>query len=79
MTARWPLPFVLVFGLTITRAASPAVTIDTALTLSADAQATNAIDARARRAGDVEGHGVKSGFTYTVPAHGIVALMLETR
>jgi hypothetical protein len=30
MTARWPLPFVLVFGLTITRAASPTVTIDTA-------------------------------------------------
>ena len=30
MTARWPLPFVLAFGLTITRAASPTVTIDTA-------------------------------------------------
>jgi alpha-N-arabinofuranosidase len=30
MTARWPLPFALVFGLTITRAAGPAVTIDTA-------------------------------------------------
>jgi hypothetical protein len=23
--------------------------------------------------------GVKSGFTYTVPAHGIVTLVLETR
>ena len=30
MKARWPLPFVLVFGLTVTRAASPTVTIDTA-------------------------------------------------
>ena len=30
MTARWPLPFVLVLGLTATRAASPTVTIDTA-------------------------------------------------
>jgi hypothetical protein len=30
MTAKWPLPFVLVFGLTITRAADPTVTIDTA-------------------------------------------------
>ncbi len=30
MTAKWPLPFVLLFGLTITRAAGPAVTIDTA-------------------------------------------------
>src|SRR5215217_4579807 len=30
MTARWPLPFVLVLGLTATRAAGPAVTIDTA-------------------------------------------------
>ena len=30
MIARWPLPFVFVFGLTITRAASPTVTIDTA-------------------------------------------------
>jgi alpha-N-arabinofuranosidase len=30
MRARWALPFVLVFGLTITRAASPTVTIDTA-------------------------------------------------
>jgi alpha-L-arabinofuranosidase len=29
MTARWPLPFVLVFGLTVTRAADPTVTIDT--------------------------------------------------
>ena len=30
MTAKWPLPFVLVFGLTVTRAAGPTVTIDTA-------------------------------------------------
>src|SRR4026209_2842441 len=30
MTTRWPLPFVLVLGLTITRAASPTVTIDRA-------------------------------------------------
>ena len=30
MTAKWPFPFVLVFGLTITRAADPTVTIDTA-------------------------------------------------
>src|SRR5438128_2524902 len=30
MTARWPLPFVLVLGLTTTRAAGPTVTIDTA-------------------------------------------------
>src|SRR5215213_3088499 len=30
MTARWPLAFVLVFGLTTTRTAGPIVTIDTA-------------------------------------------------
>ncbi len=30
MTARWPLPFALVLGLTTTRAAGPTVTIDTA-------------------------------------------------
>jgi alpha-N-arabinofuranosidase len=52
----------------------------TALTLAADAQATNSIDAPERvvpvssRVMDV-----KSGFTYTVPANGIVVLMLETR
>ena len=30
MTAKWPLPFVLVLGLTATRAAGPTITIDTA-------------------------------------------------
>src|SRR6187397_1445202 len=30
MTARWPLPFMLVLGLTATRAAGPTITIDTA-------------------------------------------------
>src|SRR5215217_4166456 len=30
MTARWPLPFVLVLGVTGTRAAGPTITIDTA-------------------------------------------------
>src|SRR5678809_1073048 len=30
MTAKWPLPFALVLGLTATRAAGPTVTIDTA-------------------------------------------------
>ena len=30
MTAKWPLPFVLMFGVTATRAAGPVVTIDTA-------------------------------------------------
>ena len=30
MTAKWPLPFVLVLGVTATRAAGPTVTIDTA-------------------------------------------------
>jgi alpha-N-arabinofuranosidase len=52
----------------------------TALTLAADPQATNSIDAPERvvpvtsRVTDV-----KSGLTYTVPANGIVVLMLETR
>ena len=52
----------------------------TALTLAADPQATNAIDAPERvvpvtsRVTDV-----KPGLTYTVPANGIVVLMLETR
>src|SRR6187397_3618552 len=30
MTARWPLPFMLVLGLSATRAAGPTITIDTA-------------------------------------------------
>ena len=30
MTAKWPLPFVLVLGVTATRAAGPTVTIDAA-------------------------------------------------
>jgi hypothetical protein len=30
MIARWPLPFVLVFDLTVTRAASPTITLDAA-------------------------------------------------
>ena len=30
MTAKWPLPFALVLGLTATRAAGPTITIDTA-------------------------------------------------
>ena len=52
----------------------------TALTLAADPLATNSIDAPGRvvpvssRVADV-----KSGFTYTVPANGIVVLMLESR
>jgi alpha-L-arabinofuranosidase len=29
MTAKWPLPFIVVFGLTATRAAGPTITIDT--------------------------------------------------
>ena len=52
----------------------------TALTLAADPQATNSIDAPATVvpvASKVTG--VKSGFTYTVPAHGIVVLTLESR
>jgi alpha-L-arabinofuranosidase len=52
----------------------------TALTLAADPQATNSIDAP-RTVVPVASTlpGVKSGFTYTVPASGIVVLTLETR
>jgi len=52
----------------------------TALTLAADPQATNSIDAP-RTVVPVGSKltGVKSGFTYTVPASGIVVLTLETR
>ena len=54
--------------------------IATALTLAADPQATNSIDAP-RNVVPVSAKltGVKSGFTYTVPADGIVVLTLETR
>ncbi len=52
----------------------------TALTLSADPQATNSIDAP-QNVVPVSSKvaGVKSGFSYVVPANGIVALTLETR
>ena len=52
----------------------------TAVTLAADPQATNSIDAP-RNVAPVSSKvsGVKSGFTYTVPANGIVVLTLETR
>ena len=52
----------------------------TALTLAADAQATNAIDAPATVA-PVRSTvtGVKSGFSYTVPKHAIVVLTMRTR
>jgi len=52
----------------------------TALTLAADPQATNSIDAP-RNVVPVSSKlpGVKSEFTYTVPASGIVVLTLETR
>ena len=52
----------------------------TALTLSADPQATNAIDTPARVVPVTSTvSGVKSGFTYTVPKHGIVVLTMRTR
>jgi alpha-N-arabinofuranosidase len=52
----------------------------TALTLSADPQATNTIDTP-ERVVPVKSTvtGVKSGFTYTVPKHGIVVLTMRTR
>ena len=52
----------------------------TALTLSADPQGTNSIDAQ-RNVEPVSAKltGVKSGFTYTIPANAIVVLTLETR
>jgi alpha-L-arabinofuranosidase len=52
----------------------------TALTLSADPQATNAIDTP-ERVVPVQSTvtGVKSGFIYTVPKHGIVVLTMRTR
>jgi alpha-N-arabinofuranosidase len=52
----------------------------TALTLAADPQATNSIDAPGRVVPITSRvTGVKAGLTYTVPANGIVVLMLETR
>jgi alpha-N-arabinofuranosidase len=52
----------------------------TALTLSADPQATNTIDTP-ERVVPVKSTvtGVKSGFTYTVPKHGIVVLTMRNR
>ena len=51
----------------------------TALTLSGDAQATNAIDTPDRVVPVTSTvSGVKSGFTYTVPKHGIVVLTMRT-
>jgi len=52
----------------------------TALTLAADPQATNSID-DPRKVVPVSAKltGVKSGFTYTIPANAIVVLTLETR
>jgi alpha-N-arabinofuranosidase len=52
----------------------------TALTLSADPEATNTIDTP-ERVVPVKSTvtGVKSGFTYTVPKHGIVVLTMRTR
>ena len=52
----------------------------TAVTLAGDPQDTNAIDAPNRVAPKTsQVTGVKSGFTYTVPANGIVVLELGTR
>jgi alpha-N-arabinofuranosidase len=52
----------------------------TAVTLSADPQATNSIDAPEKVVpGTSTVTGVKPAFTYTVPAHGIVVLMLRTQ
>jgi alpha-N-arabinofuranosidase len=53
----------------------------TAVTLAADPKATNSIDApQAVAPVTTKVEGVKPGFTYTIPAHGIVVLtMLERR
>ena len=52
----------------------------TALTLAAERTATNAIDSpQAVAPVTAKVSAVKPGFTYTVPAHGIVVLTLETR
>jgi alpha-N-arabinofuranosidase len=52
----------------------------TALTMAADPQSTNSIDAP-RNVVPVSAKltDVKSGFTYTIPANAIVVLTLETR
>ena len=65
--------------ITVTGAGSLASTA-TALTLSADPQATNAIDTP-KHVVPVTSTvtGVESGFTYTVPKHGIVVLTMRTR
>jgi alpha-N-arabinofuranosidase len=58
----------------------PLAATATALTLSGDPQTTNAIDTPERVvpvASTVTG--VTSGFTYTVPKHGIVVLTMRTR
>ena len=65
--------------ITVTGAGSLASTA-TALTLSADPQATNAIDTPERVVPVTSTvTGVESGFTYTVPKHGIVVLTMGTR
>ena len=52
----------------------------TAVTLSADPQASNSIDAPEKVVPVTSTvTGVRPGFTYTVPAHGIVVLMLRTQ
>jgi alpha-N-arabinofuranosidase len=52
----------------------------TALTLAADPQETNSIDAPEKVMPVTSTvTGVKPGFTYTVPAHGIVVLTLRTQ
>jgi alpha-N-arabinofuranosidase len=59
---------------------SSLVSTATALTLSGDPQATNAIDTPARVVPVTSTvTGVTSGFTYTVPKHGIVVLTMRTR
>jgi alpha-N-arabinofuranosidase len=58
----------------------PLASTGTAVTLSADPKATNSIDApQAVAAVTAKVEGVKPGFTYEIPAHGIVVLMLEMR
>ena len=66
--------------ITLTETGSLASTA-TALTLSAaDPQATNAIDTPESIVPVTSTvTGVKSGFTYTVPKHGIVVLTMRTR
>ena len=65
--------------ITLTGTSSLASTA-TALTLSGDPQATNAIDTPERVVPVTSTvTGVKSGFTYTVPKHGIVVLTMRTR